>query len=350
MADPADPTSLQRRADRALQLLRPLGIDNVRAALDDTKKLSRVALDGLQPGSVAPNKPVQTALEAGRSAIDNLDLEGAPQDLTPDLVAGLEAVVVAVGRPAILIRSGHFDPPPAPWSSLEPKRASIEALFPSTGRIDVAGHPTLDWVGTGFLVAPGVLATARHVVQEFATPDAAGKWRIDGGMSVKVDFAEEIDTTAPREHQIRSVIAVHRQLDVALLEVDDTAGADAVAPMRMDGGGVPLAPGRNSYVIGFPALDSRRNDPAIMQQIFAGIYNVKRLQPGLLTDWSNQMNAYLHDCATLGGNSGSCLVDLETGVVVGVHFGGRFAENNWAVSTRDMASDGYLQSLGAVFV
>ena len=39
-----------------------------------------------------------------------------------------------------------------------------------------------------------------------------------------------------------------------------------------------------------------------------------------------------HDCTTLGGNSGSPLVDLGTGAAVGVHYGGagRFLVN-WAV-------------------
>ena len=335
------------RTRRALRLLEPLGMGRVLGTLKDSGALSRCALSSDAPPDA--HDRAQRALETGRAVIESIGSEAPPKPLGSDEVMGLEAVVVAVGRPALLIRSGHFDPPPEPWSVLEPRRANIEARFGSVGRIEVRGHPSLDWVGTGFLVAPGVLATNRHVAQEFAQPRAQGHWTIDPGMTVRVDFGEEIDTQVAREHAIRSVIGVHQTLDVALLEVVTSAG-DPVPALPLDGGGVPLDRGRLSYVVGYPALDSRRNDPAIMASIFANIYNVKRLQPGLLTDWSAQLGAYLHDCSTLGGNSGSCLIDLESGVVVGIHFGGRFGENNWAVSTRDLAGDGYMQALGAQFV
>src|SRR5262249_1075036 len=38
-----------------------------------------------------------------------------------------------------------------------------------------------------------------------------------------------------------------------------------------------------------------------------------------------------HDCTTLGGNSGSVLLDLENGVAVGLHYAGLYQENNFAV-------------------
>jgi V8-like Glu-specific endopeptidase len=38
-----------------------------------------------------------------------------------------------------------------------------------------------------------------------------------------------------------------------------------------------------------------------------------------------------HDCSTLGGNSGSCIVDLSTNSVVGLHFEGDYLVANSAV-------------------
>jgi V8-like Glu-specific endopeptidase len=45
--------------------------------------------------------------------------------------------------------------------------------------------------------------------------------------------------------------------------------------------------------------------------IFQGFFNVKRLQHGTLTGLSNEMAepVLLHDCSTLGGNSGSAVFD-----------------------------------------
>jgi hypothetical protein len=183
-------------------------------------------------------------------------------------------------------------------------------------------------------------------VQEFAQPDTQGRWAIEPGITARVDFAEELGTTEPHEYPIHSILGVHSSLDLALLEVGGAPGAAMPPPSRR----IALDRGQQGYIIGFPALDSRRNDATTMQRIFAGIYNVKRLQPGLLTDWSQAMSAYLHDCSTLGGNSGSCMVDLATGVVVGIHFGGRFGEANWAMSTRDLAGAQLLRRLGANFV
>ncbi|MEO8244177.1 MAG: serine protease [bacterium] len=341
----SDPAKLSLRAQRALKLLQPLGIAAVRAAIGDTGAVTeRLNANG---SPAAQPDVVNRSLEIGRSVLDNLNTEG-PDVMDLEKVMGLESIVLTVGRPALLIRSGHFDPPPDTWTVLEGRRAAIEGLFRSVGRIELDGHPSLQWVGTGFMVAPGVLATNRHVVQEFGRQSSGGKWQIDPGISARVDFAEEVDTVQPNEHSVIEIIGVHTVLDVALLRVDVS---QSVAPaLRLDGGNLALGRGKLGFVVGYPALDSRRNDPVTMQTIFANIYDVKRLQPGLLTDWSIAQRAYLHDCSTLGGNSGSCLVDLESGVVSGIHFGGRYLESNWAVSTRDLASDGYLVRLGAQFV
>jgi len=89
--------------------------------------------------------------------------------------------------------------------------------------------------------------------------------------------------------------------------------------------------GRKVYVIGYPAWDGRRNDPEPMKRIFAEIYNVKRLQPGEISGDALGAFEFFHDCSTLGGNSGSPILDLETHRVLGLHFGGRFLEKNHAV-------------------
>src|SRR6516165_11707527 len=38
-----------------------------------------------------------------------------------------------------------------------------------------------------------------------------------------------------------------------------------------------------------------------------------------------------HDCTTLGGNSGSVVLNLSTGEAVGLHFAGLYQETNYAV-------------------
>jgi endonuclease G len=66
-----------------------------------------------------------------------------------------------------------------------------------------------------------------------------------------------------------------------------------------------------------------------MDRIFGNVYNKKRLAPGQLT--AIGPNEILHDCSTLGGNSGSVVLGLKSGEAVGLHFSGQFLKANFAV-------------------
>ena len=48
---------------------------------------------------------------------------------------------------------------------------------------------------------------------------------------------------------------------------------------------------------------------------------------------------FQHDCSTLGGNSGSCVVDLDSEQVIGLHFQGTYLDANWAVTLAKLATD-----------
>ncbi|MEO1533375.1 MAG: DNA/RNA non-specific endonuclease, partial [Pseudomonadota bacterium] len=84
--------------------------------------------------------------------------------------------------------------------------------------------------------------------------------------------------------------------------------------------------------------DPRRNDPTLMNDIFGGTYDVKRFSPGLATGFEEGGVIMLTDYTTLGGNSGSVVLDIETGEAVGLHFAGLFGETNFAVSGDIVAS------------
>jgi len=85
----------------------------------------------------------------------------------------------------------------------------------------------------------------------------------------------------------------------------------------------------NVATIGYPAYDSRIPEPDLMEHIFGKTYNKKRLAPGGVTQVV-QLRV-LHNCSTLGGNSGSVVVDLDSGNALGLHFSGSFLATNYAV-------------------
>jgi endonuclease G len=99
--------------------------------------------------------------------------------------------------------------------------------------------------------------------------------------------------------------------------------------------------GQTVAVVGHPANDSKRNpDGALLQAFFQGHFNVKRLQPGLITGVDSTI--FRHDCTTMGGSSGSPLLNVETGEVLGIHSRGEFMLHNSAVSATVLA-DWYAQ-------
>lgn len=265
--------------------------------------------------------------------------------------SGLEAIIKRFTRPVHLVQQSTFAPPPDDFPDsgqisqrLETAREALERVIPSAGRIDVTNH-RLDWVGTGWVVAPGVVITNRHVAEEFARRD-------DGGFAFRQNFGGRITRASVdwrREHMQpdESVFRVEEILwiepdasvDVALLRVTESGRDGEPAPAVIDlvregdlsGGTV----GRWIGVIGYPAQDSR-NDAADQQRIFDGIYNVKRLAPGQVTAVVGE-DLLHHDATTLGGNSGSVVVDLETGRALGLHFGGIEGEQNSAVQVGRVA-------------
>jgi hypothetical protein len=141
--------------------------------------------------------------------------------------------------------------------------------------------------------------------------------------------------------RITSVIYVDDEIDLALLRVDfdrvllrvdyDANGRVitpatppappkpvklAVTPPRV--GRVPV------YVIGCPDHDDTAM-PNELSTVFQDTFDVKRLQPGhliaILMSHADRVEID-HDCSTLRGNSGSCVVDLETHQVIGLHVRG----------------------------
>ena len=270
--------------------------------------------------------------------------EGRERDLDPKERFGLEAIVLLEGRPAILIQDGDFFPPPQEWSRLADARERIRDVIASSGRIEVKGHLDLDWVGTGSLVAPTTLMTNRHVAQEFCSRDGEA-WTFRPHMTSRIDFVEELGSTRSLKFEITEAIGIHERHDLALLRVE-SASADGQAlpdPLAVAASEPLDLFERDVYVVGYPCWDGRRNEPEAIRRIFTDIYNVKRLQPGKAVGYSTEYSAVQHDCSTLGGNSGSPVVDLESHQVIGLHFGGRYGVGNYAVPLWMLTGDPLLE-------
>jgi V8-like Glu-specific endopeptidase len=336
-----------------------------RAIVGPAGGLEPKAVDQVEAAISAERKRL---LEVGASALDTLRTEGPAAALTAEAQLGIEAIV-SVARPALMIHDGAFGDPPPPWDHiLGPHRERITNTTLSVGRIDVQGLPQVPYAGTGFLVAEDVVMTNCHVARVFSQSESNGDWSFQPGLEADLNFVEDPDAQKdiggpPSGLRIDDVIGIHPALDLALLRVAPSEAADGMANpltlMSQDPG--PLA-GRNVYVLGYPAPDYR-NDRAVQRSIFGDRYFVKRLQPGAgmappagaifrmepCSTGAEQDDVMFHDASTLGGNSGSCVVDLESNRVIGLHFAGQYMQYNEAVALWRLADDPLLVRAGVNF-
>ncbi|MFD9519000.1 trypsin-like serine peptidase [Streptomyces sp. NPDC059979] len=331
----------------------------VREGLDAESAASGEALPGRESEATAEAGTGRAAreeraavLRAGVRGLERL-AAGRPDGLdglAADESFGVQAIVLLEGRPAIPVRDRDFAARPGAWAALEEQRAGIRASVARVGRVEVAGHAELDWLGTGFLVSPFAVMTSRRVAAEFVRADGEGGFTFRPGMGARLDTAEELGAPAADGAfacDVTEVIGIHPDVDLALLRVSPAGGsADLPAPLAVSADAPPDLVGRPVYLIGYPAADGRRDEPAAMRRLFADVYGGKRLQPGrataLLPD-GNGGFTMTHDCSTLGGNGGSPVIDLADHRVLGLHVGGRFGSANVAVPLFELAEDPLLE-------
>jgi S1-C subfamily serine protease len=332
----------------------PQVADEVRRIFGDVGEVAeRLQRDrfAVPVATLGVDDPVAQAARRERSRVVNAGIdglaklaEGRDEELDDRERFGLTAIILLEGRPALLIQDGDFPAPPQEWSRLTERRDRIREVIARSGRIEVEGHLDYEWVGTASLVAPTTLMTNRHVAQEFCSRQGA-TWAFRQGMTSRIDFLGELGSTSTMEFEITGAIGIHEKHDLALLRVERASSDGRVLPdpLAVAVSEPPDLFGRDVYVVGYPAMDSRRNEPARIRHIFEEVYDVKRLAPGRAVGYSTMYSAIEHDCSTLGGNSGSPVVDLETHQVIGLHFGGRFGVGNYAVPLWTLADDPLLR-------
>jgi endonuclease G len=295
--------------------------------------------------------PVEERLLSAKAALEAIE---TGVTLSPDALAYTEAIIAEDIRPAIKVVDGKFVSMHPLWTHLstdETIRTRIETALPSIGRIELPGHKRLPYGGTGFVVGDGIIMTNRHVAELFAR--GLGDHRLDfiSGAKAGIDFGREFGRPTASILAVKRVLMIHPYWDMALLSVE---GLDPrVTPLKLASRDARDLAGTQIAVVGYPGYDSR-NPADIQKSLFEGHFGVKRLQPGELqgavqaASFGKFVNAAAHDCSTLGGNSGSALLDLASGEVLGLHFGGVFHDVNYSVPAYALASDSRVLDAGVL--
>lgn len=222
----------------------------------------------------------------------------------------------------------------------------ISAVAAAVGRVDLDGVHK----GTAFVVKEGLVLTNRHVLQEIAAKHANGRWQFLGEATLTFDSNPGVSRR--RHFRIAEVVAAgpdaidprnvdYNKLDFAILACDVAGESPFPMPLPLESDADKIVERRPVFTIGYsgkPRSGTYADD--VLARLFQHRYGVKRFAPGEIDRGLGSSvtrtgeTVFFHDATTLGGNSGSCVVDLgnDGRLVVGLHFAGQPKTANYAHS------------------
>ncbi|UFX49418.1 serine protease (plasmid) [Bradyrhizobium sp. 41S5] len=261
----------------------------------------------------------------------------------PGEISGLETIVLASLRPAFPIEGETIKPGPDNpiWS--EPLAAAADVLaraVRATARLESSDRD-LEFIGTAFAVTPRLAAVTGHIAQLMLQKGETSYW---------LNFASDGAHGDPAVGV--KVRLIHPYFDFALLEMDRPVAEDNILSFsaRMPSVKEKIA------LIGYPAKDPR-SDPESLAAVFGNNFGKKLLMPGCIVDGPMtaktagiDVPALPHDASCVSGTSGAPVVQLSTGLVVGIHYAGWFLQQNFAIPAWELARDPLMLLSGLRFV
>lgn len=213
--------------------------------------------------------------------------------------------------------------------------------------------------GTGFVVGDGLIATNQHVADVLYSSSIRSSFAKFPDRSGIIGFGSS-DAFGGTTWKMLEAVLVGFPINSPGLNAADWSGERwDIAVFRVD----PAATqgrrkltfavsgaadgGRTVAAIGFPAeADGASTGSELQRKAFGGasFAVVKRVSPGNYGIFPEHgLFGGRHTCSTLGGSSGSPIIDLSTGQVVAVHnWGGDRTvdadQSNWAVPARRLQS------------
>jgi hypothetical protein len=339
---------------------------------------AEIEYTGRVTGLDADRDAVDAVLAEADESLSQIFGEGPEATLGTADVAALEAVVRSDGSRPVLFVIDDFVDVTAPnigayAASLSLVEDGVRQVCQAVGRVDdPSGNAgTLGYHGTAWAVGEGLVVTNYHVVEEIAPGGVRRDGCFEGRLTtgVAVQFGHEVGNPLPeRRFPIRRVVSVGREgaaeyfdsakqlnfdgLDLAVLELEPVPGRPFPRPLPVARGDDPkthgglATAGRSVYLVGYPGT-SGGTTPDLFERIFAGVKSFKRLAPGAIMASAGEVPndprgwVITHDASTLGGNSGSALVDLEANgrTCLALHFAGQAGRQNWAHAVERMTGE-----------
>ena len=291
--------------------------------------------------------------------------------LSTEQTQALHAFVHLLARPALRVLDGAVPAIPQSWERLKTAHDSVIRKIRGVGRIDTSQRAH---VGTGWFVAEKLLLTNRHVAGALCGLDPHGDpawldklptavvmtnalWDKDPSRRAVWDPAEAPSAASAAIGTITKIRTFHQLLDMALLDVTGVANSkDLVLRMHAS---PPAALARHDvYLAGYPGVTPPHGVSLQVAKLLfpdATTSGLKRVSPGQLVALVEDLPIAAdkpresHDGSTLGGSSGSPVIDFDNHRVVALHYSGQYGVANYCVPLWLVKDDPFFTDHGIAF-
>jgi len=324
---------------------------------DGRTELREIPLQGPKESKAVANE-LRSRLEVIQKELDDLlalpgqrsdDVIRRIVDLSESVMNAKQAIKLAEGdtrsvsrgaleaysnarNPFFLMCGDEFWAPRDPNRWYEDKIQKLAPILTKIGRsvgLIISGS---DPKGTGFIVGSHYLLTNRHVLERIAHEVGSGRWALNAETTVVFD-REEITRDGkhcndPKTHIVTAVFAMpNGNEDLGLLLVSSTSTSGGALPPPLSVSVRPLHKFNGNMTIGVIGYPGPPEDmlPSEQEANFrtpthsAPQFQLKRFSEGYTAAVPVKGGMFSHLANTTDGNSGSPVVDLADGTVVGVH-------------------------------
>jgi hypothetical protein len=318
----------------------------------------------IRPRTDADEEEVRAMLQLAKRAAGRLS-DNPRARLSAAEMDALDLFIILVSRPAIFVRNGKVPERPENWPEVKREEELLPKVIAGVGRIEVASR---QGIGTGFIAGERRILTNNHVVcgliglsqrdawaTNRATFDRAvaarNEWWADHPEARPwFELCGEFGSSATSTARITRVLGSHKEVDMAVLELDEDPPQGARLELATDEPDpferLPI------YAVGYPMADQGvpRAPLPILRRVFGQDESLgtKRFSPGEILGWKDKYEFH-HDASTLAGSSGSCIVDFHSHCVIGLHYSGVYRTENRAVPLWKLRNDDVLTKHGVVF-
>lgn len=307
----------------------------------------------LSPGT-SPEATAAEVVEHLKGVLQKVSRNAGAHEFSDLEYAGLEAIVQLTGRPAVGYKDGQVQMPNelgenSVWRVLvATARKKINAVSGSVGRVEMTdASGDLRLLGTAWRLGNNLVVTNRHVAKYMVSDNtrAVADWKLDSTKRMEINFGINAPGASPRKFSLSKICycAPEGEIDFAVLKLADGSAGMAPPTLTVDLGTESLGnnegPGNGDrgervYVVGHPYGPAGADS---ISKVFGNADGSKRWSPGYVTRIHDPDSLFEHDCSTLGGNSGSCVLAAGSHVVVGLHFGGLRVDNFTGIGRSNVA-------------